>query len=63
MRHRAVRLSPGAITLLDELAQAQGVLSAAQLKAAEGVFLNMQYRIALNQAMRAQAQPGQGNSR
>jgi hypothetical protein len=43
------------------LAQTQGILSPAQAKAAEGVFLNMQYRIALNQAMRAQAQPGQAN--
>jgi hypothetical protein len=38
------------------MAQTQGVLSGPQLKAAEGVFLNLQYRITLNQAMRAQAQ-------
>ena len=42
------------------LTQTQGILSAPQMKAAEGVFLNMQYRIALNQAMRAQAQAGAG---
>jgi hypothetical protein len=43
------------------MTQTQGILSAPQMKAAEGVFLNMQYRIALNQAMRAQAQAGAGH--
>jgi hypothetical protein len=36
------------------MTQAQGVLSAPQMQVAEGMLYNMQYRTALNQAMRAQ---------